>query len=78
MKPKIEDIITSKENQDKLDKALKMIGNSYRAKKCAIVRFVGSVCCKCDNAATKKLIYQKDGFQIVERYCDNCIKKINK
>jgi hypothetical protein len=65
----VEDIKIPADKQEKLEQALKQVGNSYRARHNAIKRFGGTICCKCDNYATKKLIYDTN---VVERFCDKC------
>lgn len=72
---KIEDVVITKEQLDKIAKYRKnhsvgwFSNHSYMAFLRGVVKIDG-LCCICDKLPDKK-IYYKSGF--VERYCNNCI-----
>jgi hypothetical protein len=67
-KPKITDIKLSKQQQDKLDLIKKSNMSDYR--RSLHQRHIIGECCKCGKVPTKKVIYDVDGAQLIEKYCD--------
>ncbi len=59
--------------QIKIPKELKAIlsdKNKTRLVKNIAIRKYTGICCRCDAIATKKVSYDMQGAQLVERYCD--------
>ncbi len=40
-----------------------------------VKKYAGGICMTCDEFPTKQVIYQLEGIQLVEKYCDECFKK---
>jgi len=74
-KPTIEPIVIPKEKLEKLQELLNS-GRSSCAKDAAIRDMNCGKCCSCAKLPTKIVKYKLEDITLVERYCDECFKKI--
>lgn len=68
MKPKIEKIKFTKEQQQQIDKLLKESTFEQLSRR-KLLQFYGGSCCICGQWPDFKVIYDVDGAKRIERYC---------
>ena len=76
-KPAIEPLDPDKTKYKKLRTILnsKSVG-SYRQR--SLQRSIVGECCICAAIPTKRVIHDKDGASLIEKYCDKCFAKCDK
>ena len=74
-KPLIKPIIVDKEKLEELHHILRTRKLTRERRYDEIKKYVGGVCSVCEGIPTKILSYDMKGAELIERYCDECIKK---
>ena len=72
--PKIEKIKKTKKQRDELKAELKKTMTTEGINR-IIKKYAGGVCSTCGNIPTKNILFDADGAQVIERYCDKCFKR---
>lgn len=72
--PKIEKIKITKKQRDELKAELKKTMTTEGINR-TIKKYAGGICSMCGNIPTKNIIFDVDGAQVIERYCDKCFKR---
>jgi hypothetical protein len=76
-KPTIEDIIISKENLERLNMILTS-NSPWKENKAKSMRMIaGGPCFSCGAIPNKILKYQLKDAMLIERYCDECFKRVD-
>ena len=72
--PKIENIKITKNQLDEIASLLKKESLTTEFRNRVIKAYAGGVCVICGYVPSKKITYDVDGAQVVERYCDKHFK----
>ena len=73
-KPVVRPLVVDKEKLEKLKEILKK-GLSRDQRYNAIRKYCGAICCDCEDIPTKMLVYDVEGAEVIENYCDKCAEK---
>ena len=68
--PKIEEIKMTRKQQEELQYLLKRPSLTEEGRTNVIKKYSGGVCLICGDIPKKKITYNVDGAQVIERYCD--------
>lgn len=71
MKPRIQDIVISKEKLEEFNSKLK----SWKSNNRLMRDYFGGTCTICAQIPKKKVIYDLDYGQRIEWYCDRCFTR---
>ena len=75
LKPLVRSICIDKQKLDLLKQKIKSPNMSEDAKYAQIKKVAGGVCSVCEGIPTKMLVYDMRGVELLEKYCDKCLKK---
>jgi len=64
-----------KEVMDKVEKGSAKFPKSETFKHNLLRRYIGKLCSGCEGILTKMITWDKQGADLIERYCNECFKK---
>lgn len=73
--PKIESIKITKKHLDEISSILKKESLTTEVRNRVIKEYAGGICAICGDIPTKKITYDADGAQVIERYCHKHFKR---